>query len=444
MMRAQVRLQIGKAEEALEDLQMVNTAIPGNPQVLSPLLTTLAKLGRTGEAIDHLEHGLSVNPQSNALWALRAAITSSQLQATQEVVQRWQAALPESPQLHETIAQLQETLGELDAAEASADKALSITPNLPFAQFIKLRAEIRKQPKQALLRLDALQRAATNTDSERMVFAWRGLTYDKLQQYDKAAESFRQMIQHPLIQHALPQILPPHANESADIAGTLLWGPTGTRMELVLQALSASLGTRLLADRNLPTTRNDGFGHQRGLPDTPQAGKAARWQNIIRKNGLEPETVVDWIPHFDGYTASELKGARTIAIITDPRDAFINWLVFGSSQAFMFHPDETLSAEWLAQTCESFADHLEQKPEAVSVIKIDGLPGQASSVAQALQAALALEQAPDAAILGMTVQARGGFDNQFTSGHWRHYRESYRKAFDRLTPVAVRLGYSED
>ncbi len=444
MMRAQVRAQIGQTEETLEDLLIVNAANPGNPQVLSPLANLLASLGRAEEAIEWLEDALSKSPQNNILWSMRTTMTSQQPEVTQEVLQRWLAALPESPQAHEALAQLHETIGDFDAAETSADVALSYEKNLPFAQFIKLRAEIRKDPKQALARLEILERAATNPESERMVFAWRGLAYDKLQQYDKAAESFRQMAQRTLAQHQLPQILPTHTNEHADIAGTLLWAPTGTRIELVLQTLSHVLGERLLADRNLPSARDDGFGHVRGLPGTPQAGTAESWQDAIRQADLEPDTAVDWIPHFDGYTAAELKGTRTLALISDPRDALINWMVFGSAQAYAFHPDENMSAEWLAQTCEAFADHLEKNSAVVSVVQIDGLPENAASVAQALQVALGIEEALDASLLALKVQARGGFDNQFASGHWRHYRNSFKVAFDRLTPVAVRLGYSEN
>ena len=77
------------------------------------------------------------------------------------------------------------------------------------------------------------------------------------------------------------------------------------------------------------------------------------------------------------------------------------------------------------------------------MVKIDGLPAQAASVSQALQAALGLEQAPSVEVLGMRVLARGGFDNQFPAGHWRHYQNRFKAAFDRLTPVAVRLGYPE-
>lgn len=445
MMRSQIRAQLGQAEEALEDLLIINAANPGNSNVLTPLVSLLGMLGRQEEGLEHIENALQAAPQNNMLWSMRATMTSNQREATEAVLQRWLAAVPDSPQGHEALAQLQETIGELDAAEASADKALSFAQNLPFAQFIKLRAEIRNNPKQALTRLDTLERAATTPESERMVFAWRGVTLDKLAQYDKAAESFRVMAQRVLSHHhPLPQILPVQSNDKPAIAGTLLWAPAGVRLELVLQALAGPLSDRLLADRNLPTARDDGFGRARGLPGTPQAGTAESWQDAIRQGGLEPANIVDWIPHFDGYTASELKGTRVVAVINDPRDAFINWMVFGSAQAYMFLPEPEVSAEWLAQTFEAFAEHMEKNPDVASVVKSDGLPETSASVAQALQTAFGLEQIPDEKILGLKLQARGDFDNQFASGHWRRYREHFKSAFDRLTPVAVRLGYPEN
>ncbi len=444
MMRAQLRAQVGQAEETLEDLLIVNTANQGNPKVMAPLVNVLISLGRLPEAIDHLEHVLTHNPQNNAAWSLRTSISAHQLEETQKILQRWLVALPESPQVHESLAQVYESTGDFDAAEASADKAISLAQNLPFAQFIKLRAEIRKDPKLALNRLEILERAATNADSQRMVLAWRGLTYDKLQQFEQASDSFRQMARRALVQHPLPPILPAMEDDVPAIAGTLLWAPTGTRVEIVLQALSQPLGNRLLADRNLPNARNDGFGHLRGLPGSVEAGTATRWQESIRESGMEPGSAVDWIPHIDAYTVSALKGTRTVAVISDPRDALLGWMVFGSAQAYRFHPNENVSAEWLAQTFEAFATHLEENPESVSVVKIDDLPAQAVSVAHALQTAFAFEQALDTATLGKSILARGGFDNQFASGHWRNYRDSFKPAFDRLTPVAVRLGYSEN
>lgn len=444
MMRAQVRTRIGQAEEALEDLFIVNASEPANPNVIDAIAQVLARIGRSAEALQHIENALAINSGSDVLWSLRITMTASQYEATQEVLRRWMAAMPNSAQAHEAQAQVYETTGELEAAEAEADKALAIKQNLPFAQFIKLRAEIRNAPELALARLEMLERASTNIESERLVFAWRGLTFDKLQQYDKAAETFRHMATRQLAQTHLPKILPARINENKGVEGSLMWAPTGTRIEPVLQAMSQALGPRLLAERNMPNARVDGFGHLRAEPGTPQAGTAESWQSAIRLLGWEPAQIVDWIPHFDGYTAAELSGARTVAVIIDPRDALINWMVFGSAQAYRFEANENVSAEWLALTYEAFADHLEKNPDLASVVKIDGLTEQAASVAMALQAAFGLEQALEEKILGTKTMARGNFENQFASGHWRNYRESFKIAFDRLTPVAVRLGYSQD
>ena len=106
MMRAQVRAQIGQVEESIEDLTMVNEGNPANPQVLSPLVNALLAMGRPVEALEKLEAALAINPQNNALWLMRTSITSNQLPATLEVLQRWLAALPESPQAHEALAQV--------------------------------------------------------------------------------------------------------------------------------------------------------------------------------------------------------------------------------------------------------------------------------------------------------------------------------------------------
>ncbi|MGH8106834.1 MAG: tetratricopeptide repeat protein, partial [Arenimonas sp.] len=136
MMRAQMRAQIGQVEEALEDLLMVNSAMPGNPKILAPLVNTLLAIGRPEEALEKLEAAVGSFPENNNLWSMRASITSNNLAATLEVLQRWLAAHPDSPQAHETLAQIREMTGELENAELSADKALSIDKNLAYAQFI--------------------------------------------------------------------------------------------------------------------------------------------------------------------------------------------------------------------------------------------------------------------------------------------------------------------
>ncbi|MEO6171689.1 MAG: tetratricopeptide repeat protein, partial [Arenimonas sp.] len=121
MMRAQLRSQTGQIEGALEDMLMVNDANPGSATVLAPMVNVLAKLGRREEAIEHLDKALEINTLNNNLWSMRIALTSSQVELTSGLLKRWAAAMPNSPQAHEAIAQMFETGGELEAAEASVD-----------------------------------------------------------------------------------------------------------------------------------------------------------------------------------------------------------------------------------------------------------------------------------------------------------------------------------
>jgi tetratricopeptide (TPR) repeat protein len=443
MMRAQIRLNINQIDAGLEDLQIVNDRNPGKPQAVGPLVNVLVQLNRRDEALSLLEDALQKAPEQDALWMLRSTLTAQNLEATKAVQDRWLTALPNSAAAHESIAQRYEATGELDQAEINADIAIAINENVPYAQFIKLRAEIRQNPKAALERLQTLEQAARNADSMRMVLAWRGVAYDKLGKFEQAANSFREMAKLELNHHLLPQILPKIENNEPAIAGTLLWAMAGARIERILQALHPQLQQNLLADRNLPNARNDGFSHMRGLPNTPEAGTAMRWQNTIRSAGLNPAEVIDWVPHFDGYTASALKGVRTVGVVIDPRDAFINWMVYGSAQAYRFMADTRLSAEWLAQTTEAFAEHLEQHPEMTSIVRIDALPNQAEPIASALQLAFGLNNLPELAALQLPLHALGAIKNEFPAGHWREYRSSFKAEFERLTPAAVRLGYAE-
>ena len=63
---------------------------------------------------------------------------------------------------------------------------------------------------------------------------------------------------------------------------------------------------------------------------------------------LDPATTVDWLPHLDGYTLAALRGARWLALLTDPRDAFLNWLIHGSLQNYLPAPELGQAADWMA------------------------------------------------------------------------------------------------
>jgi len=310
---------------------------------------------------------------------------------------------------------------------------------------VKLRQEVRDNPEAALDRLSALAQRASSPEAQRMVLAWIGLVSDRLGRYAEAAEAFTRMAQivPPLKTLPIPYAASDVPETGAE--GRLLWAPVGARIEPVLNALAPVLGARLLADRNQPSpARDDGFGAFRAEPGTEYAGSAFSWRTGVQALGLQPAEAVDWLPQWDGYTAAALAGTELTALIIDPRDALINWLVFGSAQSYVFLPKIPQSAKWLAAGLYALAETIDHGPQTVHVIRIDAPETDALAIAAQLQSALATDAAPDASVLATPVLALGGMPNRFPAGHWRNYRDAFADAFAVLTPLSVRLGYPQN
>jgi hypothetical protein len=229
-----------------------------------------------------------------------------------------------------------------------------------------------------------------------------------------------------------------------DMQGRLLWAPVGSRIERVFNVLSAVLGPNLLVDRNLPSpAREDGFGPIRANPGSSEAGTALNWKTGILALGLQPKDVLDWIPHWDAYTANALHGTELLAVVIDPRDALLNWMVFGSAQSYVFPPHLKQAAKWLSASYHALADTLANGPQKVQLVQIDNMDSRADEISAQLTRALGLDTTPDAVQLAKPILALGGMDNQFPTGHWRNYQANFAEAFALLTPAAIRLGYPE-
>jgi hypothetical protein len=100
------------------------------------------------------------------------------------------------------------------------------------------------------------------------------------------------------------------------------------------------------------------------------------------------------------------------------------------------------SANWLAQTLDAFATHLQSHPGEASVVMIDDVLERPAAVAEALKVALALTTTPDPAMLGRPLLGSGELPMHLPPGRWRHYQEAFAAEFASLTPVATRLGYA--
>ena len=47
----------------------------------------------------------------------------------------------------------------------------------------------------------------------------------------------------------------------------------------------------------------------------PRAGSAERWTQTVTAAGLDPATLVDWLPHLDPYTLAALRDRARPALV---------------------------------------------------------------------------------------------------------------------------------
>jgi tetratricopeptide (TPR) repeat protein len=439
-LRSQLRADRGELIAAIADAEALLAAAPTDLEAMTHLCMLYARSGDLEAPRAIIASAIAAQPERDALWQLKLNLESAFGADPALIIAEWLAQAPDSALAHESLAVHLERCGDLSEAVQAADRALAMNDALTMAQFVKLRQEVREVPQAALLRLAVLKEHAGAAAAQRMVSAWTGLANDRLGNYAAAGIAFSEMASIPDRDRGPPVFEASRGEADADTRGRLLWAPPGVRLDRIFMALQPVLGERLLLDRHQPgPAREDGFGFATAA--TATAGSALSWKVGIQANGLSPEAVVDWLPHWDAGTAAALAGTELIALVIDPRDALLNWLVFGCEQSYVFHPKIMPSAQWLAAAYQAVLDTKTQGPQVVHVLMLDA---DVSTVAAALQRVLALDTMPESAVLEHAPLALGGLPRQFPAGHWRHYRDSFGAAFDLLTPAAVALGYPQD
>lgn len=438
-LRMQLRLRRQDETAALHDAETLAALDAVEIEALTLIIQSEVRAGNIEKALERLEDCLLRAPKSDALWQLRAGFESTITGTSLNVITRWLQECPESAMAYEAFASVAEANSDFSAATQAAEKALSISVASPIAQFVKLRQEVRDDSDAALARLADLAKVARAPEAQRMILAWYGLVYDRRADYAKAAPAFRQMLQFVLPNKALPEMRQAGSVSTEKSEGYLLWAPVGVRIERLFNAIAVAAGERLMADRLRPIPeRQDGFGIMRGF-----AGTADSRRRGIVAAGRNPTDCIDWMPTWDDYSTQTLLGARLVATVIDPRDALLNWMVFGSAASFVFEPDPRASAQWLSMVFTSVADAIDNPDFDTALIRVDEMSSDVESICHELQRALGLNETPDAELLAKPVLALGGMPNQFPAGHWRHYRDNFTEAFALLTPIAVRLGYPE-
>ncbi|MCX7034100.1 MAG: tetratricopeptide repeat protein [Arenimonas sp.] len=429
--RGELRVAAGRVPQALEEFLAILDRQPDHLVTLGLAVQLLIGSDRLDEARARIEAALAKSPQVDELWMMRLNVSGRLQEDAKDLLDRWHAASPSSATCMEMIANYHQTRGELAQAEAWADRALAIKPLLFISGLIKVQALLADQPEEALAHADRMLAgaAADRSDIQRTLHGWAGIALDAMGRYDEAAERWRRLIALPDNQLMPPPQVPAESVAEGSIEGTLLWAPVGVRAEAALGSMLAAMGSRLRVDRLSAVQPGDGFGLVRWPPGAPGAGTAASWTQGMLAAGAEPSQVVDLLPHVDAYTLASLQGARVLALLADPRDALLNWMVNGSVQKYAVAREVMMAADWLAASLEALADHRDAHPGKVVLARLDGDVAEAG---QAIETLLGLSE-PLAALQGSAPQ--------FPAGHWRKYAGPFGEAFARLTPVAVRLGY---
>lgn len=432
-LRGQMRLDLGRVRLALEDFCAVLDAQPLALPVLGIALPLLVQSGRGAEALERCEKAVAGVPDKDEAWRILHQATLANGGDAAPVLERWRQALPDSVACLETRAIHEESRGDFAAALRLADEALARNPELFTSNLIKAREEMRSEPEAALARLGGMLEKATAAPVKRVLHHGLGTVLDSMGRHAEAADAFRAMLALPSEQPApLPNILPASEASAGSAGASFLWTITGLDARHLLGALKSRMGIHLCVDRVGNLISPDGFGALRFEDGHPEAASADRWRQWREAQGLVPAKVVDWLPHVDPRTINALGDSRWLAVLLDPRDAFLNWMVRGAFQGYAFPANPVMAAEWLARVLEALADLHEREAGKVVLVRVDQ---DAGAAAETLEKALGLAE-PLPSLVGR--------DLRFAPGHWRHYAQAFDNEFARLGAVAKRLGYPAD
>lgn len=439
--RAQLRLQVGQLAAAREDLEAILAVHPRHLQAYELFLQVLGQTEGEPSVRAELERRIAADPGFAFAW--QQWVNLQPLDAAPAAVQRWLAAMPEEPSAVEAAATLAEREGREGDALAYAERALAGEPRLLEAALLRARATALLPPETAVARMDALMAAAATPEQARALSGWRAQALHRAGRSADALQAWGRMwMDGPPFGLPLPNPEPAStATPTADGgAGRLLWGPPGSRIERIQAALIPAAPNRLMIDRFRQPMRDDGFNALRPRPDHPLAGTAARWRAPLEAHGLDPATLIDALPFWDGWTQATLHGTTLVAVLRDPRDLLLNWMAWGSAANVAF-PSPAVAAAWLHRQLDQLLAAEAENPGRVIRMDADLLDTDCATLSAQLTAAFDLGTPPDMEAAVALSRAANGGPTDFVAGTWRQYAEPMKALFGPLGEMAVRLGY---
>jgi predicted Zn-dependent protease len=441
-LRGDIRISGGNLEGGLDDYRRTLDLSPQRLALLGPMLGVLLNRGLRQPARDLVEEQLQREPLNDALWQGRVRLEAGDFAAQVEIIRRWSAALPDSTACLEALAQQAELQGDLPRARELAERAVAGDASRASAEFILIRADIRDDPASALPRLERAFSAAQGNQSRRMVLFWEGIAFDRLDQPAEAVTRWSQMLLHQSPGLPLPVSAPQEAENPSDDgpAPKLMWTVPGSRPDR-LAALFEALPVALTADRfgNLP--RADGLGPVKALDEFGQpAEPLPTWRRLLADRGLDPATVVEWIPNWDERLAGRLPGSRLLALVRDPRDLLLAMALDGAPQNYQV-PSFDIAAAWLVQALEPLVQRVEAGDPSVLMLRTEDVDRDPHGALDRIGAFFEFERPAGAEWSEPRPRGLGGIPLGLPDGRWQGYAEALAGPFAVVAPLAARLGY---
>jgi hypothetical protein len=235
--------------------------------------------------------------------------------------------------------------------------------------------------------------------------------------------------------------LPPMAPVAESAAGVLwLWGPPGSFVERVAMNLDY-VGAPMRMDRygvQPPQDPLQRYGTAQELLDGRLDGGflISQWRAALPARAVPDGYVFDLLLWWDNALLHALRPhlpeAGLMFALRDPRDMLLEWLAMDSPHRFGIESPE-IAARWLAAVLTQIADLIEGELFPYRLLKLDDVAYTPEALAGAIGDALGKPLPALPEVAGPVL----------APGRWRAYAAPLGAAFALLTPVAVRLGYSE-
>ena len=450
-MVGELELDAQRPERAVGHLRAAFDAAPHDRRTLVALVEAWRRLGHDEDARQTLDTVIAAHPQEPDLWRARLAFEPFAQGGARDVVERWQAAMPDHVPALEAMVAVHDMAGEHDASEALVRRIVDLEPGHAQGELRLIDLLLQRDPPAAVARIRELSAQATDPAIRTMLQPILGRCLDIAGQPEEAvavwstlqSEAATQRLPLPPLSGA-PIPLPAQAPVADDAPGTLfLFGPPGSMVERIAATFELG-GAPLLADRYGPTPPQDAlqrYDAAAALIDgtLDAADFAARYRDQLPGRGVSDGRLVDLLLWWDNAYAAALRPhlpeAMLLIALRDPRDMLIDWMAWGSPAPFAFE-SPVIAATWLAAQLEQVADLFEYDYVPHRLVRMDEIADDPVAVAQAMADALGAPVPP------ASVQAFG--PRRFEPGHWRAFAGPLREAFALLTPVAQRLHYPAD